>query len=97
MLRVAESYVLVLALMGHIKCTVVPPSAGDSFKQCLITMPSGSFGYCLGVGAISKLRNWDDSPEFDIVDGLTLSRDGKQYREEYNYVERDPNDLRWVN
>lgn len=66
----------------------------DMFRQCLISRPSASFGYCLGVGAISKLQNWDNDPKFDIVDGISFSRDAQQYREAYNFVDRDPGDLR---
>lgn len=74
--------------------SIVSAQEEDKFKQCLLTRPSGSLGYCLGVGAISKLENWDNNPEFDIVDGVTFTKDEQQYREAYNYIDRDPSDLR---
>lgn len=69
----------------------------DMFRQCLISRPSASLGYCLGVGTISKLQNWENDPKFDVVDGVTFARDEQQFREAYNFVDRDPSDFRWVN
>lgn len=67
----------------------------DPFKQCLISTPGTSLGYCLGVGAISTLRSLDADPEFDIVDGVTFAKDEQQQpREGYNFVDRDPGDYR---
>lgn len=78
-------------------CTLVLAvrASDDPFRQCLISTPGTSFSYCLGVGAISKLRSLDADPEFDIVDGVTFARDEQQQpREGYNFVDRDPGDFR---
>lgn len=74
--------------------TISIASTEDTFRQCLITRPSATLGYCLGAGAISTLQNWDNDSKFDIVDGVSFTRDEQQYREAYNYVDRDPSDLR---
>lgn len=67
----------------------------DPFRQCLISTPGTSLGYCIGVGAISKLRSLDADQEFDIVDGVTFAKDEQQQpREGYNFVDRDPGDYR---
>lgn len=85
-----------LLVFAYVKCSIVNgvTEVEDSFKQCLVSQPVGSLGYCIGVGAISKLQSWDNNPEFDLVDGLTLSRDEQQYREGYNFMDSNPNDLR---
>ncbi|ERL86312.1 hypothetical protein D910_03720 [Dendroctonus ponderosae] len=52
------------------------PGLGETFRQCLISYQAqNGLGRCFGVGAISRLQALDSNPEFDFVDGLTLSRD----------------------
>ncbi|XP_030768094.1 uncharacterized protein LOC115891693 [Sitophilus oryzae] len=71
----------------------------DTFKQCLISyQPSSDLGKCVGLTAISRLQTIDSNPEFDLVDGLTFSRDATQeYRDgTYNYADQDPSDLRSI-
>ncbi|XP_065173439.1 uncharacterized protein Osi10a [Atheta coriaria] len=66
-------------------------SPENAFKECLVSQSSGSLGYCIGYGALAKLRSFDTSPEFDLVDGLTFTRDEKMYRDGYSVVsESDP-------
>ncbi|KAK4875563.1 hypothetical protein RN001_011985 [Aquatica leii] len=67
----------------------------DSFNQCLIETPT-SLGYCLGVGALSKLQSIDNDPEYDFVDGVTFARDEQQVRENYNFLDRNPADFRTI-
>nr|XP_023020862.1 uncharacterized protein LOC111509367 [Leptinotarsa decemlineata] len=69
-------------------------SIGDTFRQCLISQAPGNLGHCLGVGAITQLQSLDSSPEFDLVDGLTLTRDAQEYRDVHNFAEGDPSSLR---
>lgn len=81
-----------LCIFLHVACTT-----DDPFRQCLISTPGGttSLSYCLGVGAISKLRSLDADREFDIVDGVTFAKDEQQQpREDYNFVDKDPGDFR---
>ncbi|XP_057652266.1 uncharacterized protein LOC130891493 [Diorhabda carinulata] len=69
----------------------------DSFRQCLISQTPGNLGHCLGVEAVTKLQSLDNSPEFDLVDGLTLSRDARQeFRDGYNFQEEDPTNFRSI-
>lgn len=70
------------------------PSLEESFRQCLVSRPANGFGYCMGVGAITKLQNMDGDPEFDLVDGITLTRDQQQFREVHNFADTDPSDFR---
>ncbi|XP_050304678.1 uncharacterized protein LOC126742150 [Anthonomus grandis grandis] len=77
------------------------PSIEETFKQCLISyQPSNNLQRCLGVGAITKLQSLDSSPEFDLIDGLTISRStaaSQEFREEvYNYADQDPSDFRSI-
>ncbi|XP_031349245.1 uncharacterized protein LOC116175309 [Photinus pyralis] len=67
----------------------------DSFNQCLISTPT-SFGYCLGIGALSKLQSIDNNPEYDVVDGVTFAKDEQEVRESYNFLNRDPGDFRTI-
>ncbi|KAK9879995.1 hypothetical protein WA026_008508 [Henosepilachna vigintioctopunctata] len=81
------------------KCTIVnSPSMQSSFRQCLVTssIGSGDVGQCLGTELINKLQNWDSEPEFDFVDGVTLSRDPKEYREAFNFVDSDTPSFRTI-
>ena len=89
-----SSLVLPLLLISVTCNSVNHPSVEESFRQCLLTQPSVTLGYCFGVGAISKLRSLDSDPEFDLIDGVTLSRSQQEYREAYNFDERDPADFR---
>lgn len=75
------------------------PGLGETFRQCLISYQvQNGLGRCFGVGAITRLQALDSNPEFDFVDGLTLSRDMTlEYRDNsYNYAEQDPSDFRQV-
>ncbi|XP_050510366.1 uncharacterized protein LOC114324600 isoform X1 [Diabrotica virgifera virgifera] len=70
---------------------------GGSFRQCLISQTPANLGHCLGVEAITRLQSLDNSPEFDLVDGLTLSRDARQeYRDGHNFAEGDPSSFRSI-
>lgn len=78
------------------KSTLVSQTSGmETFKQCLISTPI-SFGHCLGVGALSKLQSIDNNPEFNVVDGVSFTKDEQQVRESYNFMDRDPGDFRQV-
>lgn len=73
---------------------VQQPSISDTFKQCLISQPTGSLTQCIGMTAISKLQSVDNQPEFDVVDGFTLVKDNNQeYRDAPSYG--DPTDFRY--
>lgn len=87
-------FVCFFAVIKNSGCTVTKSTSEETFKQCLVSQPSASLGYCLGVGAISKLQTWDNDPQFDVIDGVTFSRDDQQYREAYNFIDRDPSDFR---
>lgn len=95
-LRVAPVFSVVLvAVVGAMVKTSMTE---DPFRQCLLSNSHGSLGYCLGVGAMSKLERVDADAEFDMVDGLTFERDeNKELREGVNFIERDPADFRFVN
>ena len=95
MLLLRTAFVVLFVASGK-KCTMVKRQSTieDTFRQCLITRPQVTMGYCMGVGAISKLQSLDSDPEFDIVDGVTLTRDSQQLREAYNFVDRDPSDFK---
>lgn len=56
--------------------------------------PQGSLGYCLGVGAVEKLRGMDADPEFDVVDGVTFCKDEEEFREGTGFVDASPGDFR---
>lgn len=84
------SLVIISAVCNN---SVNHPSIEESFKQCLVSQPSVTLGYCFGVGAISKLRSLDSDHEFDLTDGVTLSRNQQEYRETYNFADRDPSDF----
>lgn len=77
------------------------PSPGfeDTFKQCIAAQqPDNDLKRCVGFGAISRLQSLDSSPAFDLLDGLTLSRDiTQEYREgAYNFADLDPSDFRYI-
>ncbi|XP_044755176.1 uncharacterized protein LOC123314122 [Coccinella septempunctata] len=81
------------------KCTVVTsPSVEHTFRQCILSTPAGagSMGQCLGMGVLSKLQNWDNEPEFDLVDGVTLTRDPKEFREAHSFADTDPSSFRSI-
>lgn len=98
--RLVEMFALWIAFV----CAAVVSAKGavynnaspeNAFKECLVSQSSGSLGYCIGYGALAKLRSFDTSPEFDLVDGLTFTRDEKMYRDGYSVVsESDPGDFR---
>ncbi|RZB40380.1 hypothetical protein BDFB_003543 [Asbolus verrucosus] len=94
----ATGLLVILFFLIAVKCSSVNhPSIEDSFRQCLITQPSVTLGHCLGVGAISKLQSLDSHQEFDLIDGVTLSRGQQEYREAYNFADTDPADFRtWI-
>lgn len=69
-------------------------SSEDAFRRCLVGTPQGSLGYCLGVGAVEKLRGMDADPDFDVVDGVTFARNEEQFREGAGFVDLDPGDFR---
>nr|CAH7742930.1 unnamed protein product [Callosobruchus chinensis] len=73
-----------------------PETLTDTFRQCLISQTSGGLGQCLGIGAIQRLQTLDSNPEFDLVDGVTLIRNGQEYRDlpAYNFGDSDPSSLR---
>ncbi|KAK5644798.1 hypothetical protein RI129_006098 [Pyrocoelia pectoralis] len=83
--------VLCVAMITHLGYAALL----DSFNQCLISTPT-SFGYCLGIGALSKLQSIDNNPEFDVVDGVTFAKDEQEVRENSNFLNRDPGDLRTI-
>ncbi|XP_066145936.1 uncharacterized protein Osi10a [Euwallacea fornicatus] len=71
----------------------------DTFKQCIVGhKPQNDFKKCFGFGAISRLQVLDSNPQFDIIDGLTMSRDmSQEYREgAYNFADQDPSDFRSI-
>lgn len=81
-------------------CCVVKGLSGTpnykySFEQCLVSKP-GSFGTCLGVGALSQLQSIDEDPAYSVVDGITLLRDEQLPRNFGNFLERDPTNFRCV-
>ncbi|XP_044271479.1 uncharacterized protein LOC123015670 [Tribolium madens] len=92
-----KSSIILFFIIISVACNSVNhPSIEESFKQCLVSQPSVSLGHCFGVGAISKLRSLDSDQEFDLIDGVTLSRN-QEYRETYNFADRDPGDFRtWI-
>jgi hypothetical protein len=89
-----RSSLLLVFVLVSVCNSVNHPSVEESFRQCLIAQPSATFGHCFGVGAISKLQSLDVDHEFDLIDGVTLSRSQQEYREAYNFAERDPADFR---
>ncbi|KAJ3626079.1 hypothetical protein MTP99_016603 [Tenebrio molitor] len=92
-----RSSLLLVFVLVSVCNSVNHPSVEESFRQCLIAQPSATFGHCFGVGAISKLQSLDVDHEFDLIDGVTLSRSQQEYREAYNFAERDPADFRtWI-
>lgn len=75
--------------------TVIPnTSLEDAFRYCLISQSQSTLGQCFGVGVINKLQSFENSPEFDLVDGVTLTRDAREFREEYRFDDGDPTSLR---
>ncbi|CAG9817466.1 unnamed protein product [Phaedon cochleariae] len=84
--------------VATVSCSVVHPleSIGETLRQCLVSQVGGGLGQCLGVGAISKLQSLDADPEFDLVDGVTLTRDGQEYREAHNFADADPSSFRTI-
>ncbi|CAH2013989.1 unnamed protein product [Acanthoscelides obtectus] len=93
----ASTVLLLLSVQAG--CTMLrpPETLTDTFRQCLISQPLG-LGRCVGVGAIQRLQALDSSPEFDLIDGITLSRDGQEFRDlpVYNFAERDPASFRTI-
>nr|CAI5869981.1 unnamed protein product [Callosobruchus analis] len=78
---------------------VRPPEAfADTFRQCLVSQSTGGLGQCLGIGAIKRLQRLDSSPEFDLIDGVTLIKNGQEYRDlpAYNFGGSDPSSLRTI-
>ncbi|KAL3268025.1 hypothetical protein HHI36_007158 [Cryptolaemus montrouzieri] len=77
---------------------VNPPSVEHTFRQCLIStsVATGGVGHCLGMGLINKLQSWDSEPEFDLVDGVTLTKDPKEYRESFSFSDSDPSSFRSI-
>ncbi|CAG9860650.1 unnamed protein product [Phyllotreta striolata] len=71
-------------------------SIDDTFRQCLLSQMPANLGHCLGVGAIDRLQSLDNSPEFELVDGLMLTRDVQEFRDAYNFQDRDPSNLRGI-
>lgn len=80
-----------LALVGF-------PGFEDTFKQCIAAQqPENDLKRCVGFGAITRLQSLDSSPAFDLLDGLTLSREiTQEYREgAYNFADLDPSNFRY--
>lgn len=69
-------------------------SLEETFRYCLLSQSRNALGHCFGVGAMNKLQSLDNSPEFDLVDGVTLTKDAREFREAYNFAEGDPSSLR---
>ncbi|KAL1494625.1 hypothetical protein ABEB36_010195 [Hypothenemus hampei] len=85
----------------HISLSTLMDSQGigDTFRQCLAAYhPQNDLRRCFGIGTISRLQILDSSPEFDIIDGLTFSKDPTQELREdsYNYAEQNPADFRSI-
>lgn len=91
--RVASVFASVLVVVSAM---VKTSTTEDPFRQCLLSNTHGTLGYCLAVGAMSKLQRLDADPEFDVMDGVTFERDEKEYREGFNFIEGDPADFRCV-
>nr|XP_022918509.1 uncharacterized protein LOC111427546 [Onthophagus taurus] len=68
----------------------------ESFKHCLISKPNESFGYCLGVGALTKLQTLENNLEFEVTEDLKFTKDDQQYREAYNFVDSNPGSFRSI-
>lgn len=97
LLQLNRSLLLLIAISLSTATVVSSPSLEDTFKQCLVSyQPQNDLRRCFGVSTISRLQSLDANPEFDLVDGLTLSRDSTQeFRESsYNYGDRDPSEFR---
>ncbi|XP_045475006.1 uncharacterized protein LOC123680927 [Harmonia axyridis] len=94
-----STFAVLFLLVFCAECTLVPqPSVEETFRQCLLATPvgSGSMGQCLGVGVLGRLQSLDNEPEFDLVDGVTLTKDPKDYREAYSLADSDPSSLRSI-
>lgn len=91
-----NSLVLSVVLVSFANCNIKSSphvSVEETFRTCLITQPS--LNHCIGVGALSKLQSLDSDPQFDLIDGLTLTRNEQEYRlQDFNFAERDPSDFR---
>ncbi|XP_060529376.1 uncharacterized protein LOC132703877 [Cylas formicarius] len=89
---------LFILWMNFVKASIVnTPSLQESFKQCLVSQPQSTIGYCFGMGAINRLQTWDSNPEFDVIDGVTLTKDlTQEFRDVYNYADQDPSNFRSI-
>lgn len=88
-------WIIILIFCTKYGETVIPNnSLEDTFRYCLLSQAKGTLGHCFGVGAINKLQSLENSPEFDLVDGVTLTRDAREFREVYNFAEGDPTNFR---
>lgn len=86
---------LFLLFFANLSESVTPNSSlEETFRYCLLSQSRGTLGHCFGVGAMNKLQSLDNSPEFDLVDGVTLTKDAREFREAYNFAEGDPTSLR---
>lgn len=80
---------------ANFSAAVIPNSSlEDTFRYCLLSQSQSTLGHCFGVGAMNKLQSLENSPEFDLVDGVTLTRDAREFREAYNFADGDPSSFR---